>query len=303
MCFNSSGGGGPQQQWYIRSDGQPVYAERGIPQAYVDQGVLTTADYQQRSQQEMNDRQLAAQREIATKQQEFNQSQFDYQKALDTRQKADTEAQAQRQTAYDTGRSNLLREGSGQIEQAFARFSPDYFNKYTGDYMAKAKDEIDYQKVAANRDIMFDTARRGVLGSQDLVNKYGLLAEKEGRALAEQSNAAQDSANQLRGQITGAKSSLLGQVQASQNIGSPIAGPDMGSVGTALQTQRQAISGIQNQAGDVVASVNPVPTVSSLGSIFGGLVNAGAAGFSGYQANRALGAFDRALAGQSPFAR
>jgi hypothetical protein len=96
---------------------------------------------------------------------------------------------------------------------------------------------------------------------------------------------------------------LLGQVQASQSIGSPIAGPDLGSVNSALQTQRQAISGIQNQAGDVVASVNPVPTVSSLGSIFGGLVNAGAAGFSGYQANRALSAYKSGLDGNTPFSR
>ena len=290
-------------QIYQTSNGQLTVAEAGIPLEYVNRGATTTAGYQQMAQQDMNDRQLAAQREIATKQQEFNQAQFDYQKQLDDRQRAEADAQAQRQTAYDTGRSDLLREGSSQIENAFARFSPDYFNKYAGDYVAKAKDEIDYQKTQANRDILFDTARRGVLGSQDLVNKYGLLAEKEGRTLAEVSNQAQDAANQLRGQITGAKSGLLGQVQAAQNIGSPIAGPDMGSVGTQLQTQRQAISGIQNQAGDVVASVNPVPTVSTLGSIFGGLVNAGASAFSGYQANRALSAYDRALAGQSPFAR
>lgn len=304
MCFKGGGGGGgPQYQLYQTSDGRVTFGEVGVPQQYIDKGITTTAGYQLEAQKEMNDRQLAAQKDIATQQQQLNQTQFDYQKQLDDRQKAEADAQAGRQTAYDTGRSDLLKQGSGQIEQAFARFSPDYFNKYASDYMAKARDEVDYQKAQANRDIQFDTARRGVLGSQDYVNKYGLLAEKEGRALAEVSNQAKDSADQLRGQITGAKSNLLGQVQASQNIGSPIAGPDMGSVGTALQTQRQAISGVQNQAGDVVASVNPVPTVNSLGSIFGGLVGAGAAGLSGYQANRAMSAYNAGLAGTTPFGK
>jgi len=290
-------------QIYRTSDGNVTFGEAGIPQQYVDKGATTTAGYQLMAKQEMNDRQLAAQKDIATQQQQFNQTQFDYQKQLDDRQKAEADAQAGRQTAYDTGRSDLLREGSGQIESAFARFSPDYFKQYAGDYMAKARDEVNYQKAQASRDINYDTARRGVLQSQDYVNKYGLLAEKEGRALAEVSNQAEDSANQLRGQVTGAKSNLLGQVQASQSIGSPIAGPDMGAVGTALQTQRQAISGIQNQAGDVVASVNPVPTVNTLGSIFGGLINAGAAGLSGYQANRALSAYNAGLSGTTPFNR
>lgn len=303
MCLKGGGGGGgPQMQLYRTSSGEITTGEAGIPQEYVDKGATTTAGYQLMAQQDLSDRQLAAQREIATQQQQFNQTQFDYQKELDTRQKAESDAQAQRQTTYDAGRSTALNEGSSAIENAFARFSPDYFRQYTSDYMAKAKDEIDYQKAQANRDIQFDTARRGVLHSQDYANKYGLLAEKEGRAIADQTNAAEDAANTLRGSITGAKAGLLGQVQASQSIGSPIAGPDLGSVNTALQTQRQAISGIQNQAGDVVASVNPVPTVSSLGSIFGGLVNTAASGFSGYQANRALSAYETGLRGGSPFA-
>lgn len=302
MCFSSRpGAAGPQySRQYDPETGSIVVAEQGVPLAYAKRGITTVADYQQAAQQELSDKQLAAQKAIADQQQAFNQQQFDYQKQLDERQKADAQAQAERQTAYDTGRAQLLQQGAQSVNDAFARFTPDYFTQYSQDYLNKAKDQIEYQKGLAQKDIMFDAARTGKIGSQALANKLGLLTEQEGRTLAEQTDAAQTAANTLRSNVANAKNSLLGQVQSSESIGSPIAASDMGGVGQQLQTQRQAVSGVQNQAGDVVASLNAVPTVSSLGSIFGNLLSAGGSYLAGSNARYNYGNYAR-NAGLTPF--
>lgn len=265
-------------------------AEVGVPLEYARRGIDTVAGYQNEVQRELSDRQLAAQQDIASKQDAFNREQFQYQKDLDTRQQTQAQEQSARQTAYDTGRSQLLSEGQNQIEQAFSRFSPEYFDTYAKDYVAKGKDEVDYQRQLADKEVMFDMARRGLTGSQALANKFGLLTETQGRTMANIANEAENAANTQRSNVLATKGNLLGQVQNAEAIGSPIAGGDMGAVGTQLQTQRNAISGISNQAGDVASKINPVPQVSSLGSIFSGVLNPIGSYLSGVQANRILGA-------------
>ena len=289
MCFGGGGGGGssgPQMQYSFDPEtGQNYMSEVGVPFEAAKKGVRTVSEYQTMVQQDLSDKQLKAQKEIADQQNQFNQQQFDYQKQLDERQRQEATDQASRQTAYDTGRSQLLGEGQSQIEGAFSRFSPDYFKGYTQDYMAKVKDQVDLQKREASKDITFDMARRGLTHSQALANKFGLLTETEGRTLADQADTAENQANALRSNVSNTKQSLLDQVRASQSIGSPIAGGDLGQVGQQLQTQRQAISGVTNQAGDTAASLNAVPTVNSLGSIFSGLLSSGGSYLGGLQQN------------------
>lgn len=289
MCFGGGGGrSGPQyQQHWDPETGGIIVAEQGVPLSYAKRGITSVSEYQQAAQEELSAKQLAAQKEIANQQQQFNQQQFDYQKALDTRQQEDAQRQAERQTAYDTGRAQLLQEGAQNVENAFARFTPEYFNQYQQDYLNKAKDQITYQKNLAQKDLAFDAARRGLVGSQAYANKLGLLTEQEGRTLAEQADTAAQAANALRTNVANSKTNLLSQVQNSQSIGSPIAGSDMGAVGQQLQTQRNAISGVNNQSGDVVASLSAVPTVSTLGSIFGNLLSAGGSYLSGSNARAA----------------
>jgi len=283
--------------------GSIVVAERGVPLSYAKRGITSTAEYQQAAQEELSNKQLAAQKEIAQQQQQFNTQQFDYQKQLDTRQQDEARAQAERQTAYDTGRAQLLQEGASSVENAFSRFTPEYFNQYQQDYLGKAKDQVTYQKNLAQKDLAFDAARRGIIGSQAYANKLGLLTEQEGRTLAEQADAAAQASNALRSNVASAKTNLLGQVQSSQSLGSPIAGSDMGSVGSQLQTQRNAISGVQNQSGDVISSLSAVPTVSTLGSIFGNLLSAGGSYLSGSNARAAAGNYaqNAGFGGRSPF--
>lgn len=303
MCLGGSSGGGssgPQMVDLVDTEGQHYRVEAGVPIEYARRGITTTTQYQQTAQEDLSNRQMAAQKEISDQQLAFNQSQFDYQKALDDRQRTEATDQATRQTAYDTGRAQLLDEGAGKINEAFARFTPEFFGNYANDYMAKVGDQVGYQKQLAVKDTAFDAARRGIFGGQGQINKLGLIQEQEGRTLAEQSENALNAANALKGTVASTKQNLLGQVQTAESLGSPIAGGDLGSVNSAINTQRQAISGITNQAGDVTASLNPVPTVSTLGSIFGNLLSAGGSYLSGRNAGAASAYYGQQASGMNP---
>lgn len=302
MCFSSGGGGGPKYAPLWNPETQSViYAEQGVPLDYAKRGITSVTQYQVAAQQDLSDKQMAAQKAIADQQQAFNQQQFDYQKQLADKQQAETVAQANRQNEYDTGRNQLLAEGADKINASFAQFNDDYFNNLAKSYTAKAQDQVDYQKGLAQKQVQFNLARQGLIDSQAGANQAGLLEEQAGRTMAEQAAAAQDVANQRRQQVAGAKSNLLSQVQQSESIGSPIAASDEPGVQTALQTQRSAISGVTNQAGDVTASLQGVPTVSTLSNIFANLIQGGAGYLGGkVAAQGGLGGFNAGLAGTSP---
>jgi hypothetical protein len=257
-------------------------------------------------QQDLSDKQIAAQKDIADKQQQFNQEQFDYQKQIAAQQQQQVDDAAARQTTYDTGRAQLLGEGTQKINDAFSSFGDDYFNKYASDYMAKVQDQVGLQKREAQKQLAFGLARQGISDSQASANQQGLLAETEGRTLADESANAQNQANVLRSNVAGAKQNLLGQVTNAESIGSPIAASDEPGVQSQLQTQRQAVSGIANTAGDVTASLQGVPTVGTLSNIFASVLGSAGSYLGGVNANNALAAYNRnykggAVAGTTPF--
>ena len=304
MCFRSGGGGGssgaPTQQWMQNSKtGEWALVDLGIPQDYFDRGAKSVSQYQIMAQQDLSDKQIAAQKDIADKQSQFNQQQFDYQKQQADKQQQDVTNAAARQTEYDAGRANLLDQGTKQIDTAFAQFSPDYFNKYASDYMSKVGDQVNQQKVEAQKQIGFGLSRQGLSDSQASANQQGLLAETEGRTLADETANAQNQANQLRSNVANAKQNLLGQVTNSESIGSPIAATDEPGIQSQLQTQRQAISGITNSAGDVTASLQGVPTVSPLSNIFANVIGSAGSYLGGIQANQIYGQGQRGLAGMN----
>jgi len=277
-----------------------AFAEEGVPPEYVAKGATTVTQYQQLASQDLSDRQIAAQREIADQQQALNEKQFGAQQEQYAQQQRQVEEQAERQSQYDTGRAGALAEGNRSIENAFAQFSPEYFQGYARDYMAKAGDQIDYQKDQATKDLGFQLARQGISSSQAGVNQTGLIDETAGRAAAEQTALAQQQAAALQGNTAAAKQNLLNQVAASQSIGSPIAGSSVQDINNSLQTQRNAISGITSSAGDVTSSLKAVPTVNSLGSIFSGVLGGAGSLLGGVQSGQIQGHFGRGLAGTSP---
>lgn len=276
MCFGGGGGANIVQQYQMQQ---------------------LLQQQQQQAEQALSDKQIKAQQDIAAQQEADNQQQLQYQKDLAAQQQAQADAQAQRQTAYDTGRSQLLDQGTQQINDAFSRFTPDYFQNYKDQYMKQVQDQLDYQKTQATKEMMFGLARQGITRSQALANQQGLLSETEGRALADQTTQAQTAADTLRSNVAAAKQNLLGQVTSAESIGSPIAASDMGGVNAALNTTRNAISGVTNTAGDVTSSMQGVPNVGTLANIFTGVLGNAGSYLGGVQANTMGSIYNRAYAG------
>jgi hypothetical protein len=307
MCF---GGGavkpaGPQYQlvsFLNPGTGQQdqQYAEVGVPAEYVARGINTVAGYQQAAAQDTSDKQIQAQQQIATQQQAFNQQQADTQQQEFQQQQDQANAQAQRQSEYDTGRAQALGDASNQVNTAFAKFSPDYFQQYAKDYVSKAQDQIDYQKAQAEKNLAFGVARQGISDSQATVNQQGILDETAGRATADQTANAQQAAAQLQQNTAQARANILGQVANAQSIGSPIAGSTTEDVNAALNTQRSAISGIANTAGDTAASLQAVPVVNTLGNLFASAITSGGNALGGFNAGNVSQQVKAGLAGTSP---
>src|SRR5262249_48661199 len=136
--------------------------------------------------------------------------------------------------------------------------------------------------------------------SQSGINQQGLIAETRGRTLAEQTQNAQNAASQLQANTASAKNNLLNQVAAAQNVGSPIAGSTIDDVNSALQTQRNADSGISSPAGDVASSFAAVPQVNTLSNIFAGILGSAGSLLGGVQANNVGRQVAAGLAGTSP---
>ena len=307
MCFGGGGGSvntGPQMQVYSWTDsdgnGQAAYAEAGIPQDYVEKGARTVTQYQEMAQQDLSDQQIAAQKEIAAQQADANAIAYGHQADLQVQQQAQTQQQANYQTQYDTERAKQLQDAQDQISGAFSRFSPDYFNQYVKDYMAKATDPITYQQNEAQKQLQFALARQGISSSQAGVNQEGLIQETAGRATDQAASDAQDAVNTLKSNVANARQNLIQQVGAAQSIGSPIAGSTIDDVNQALQTQRSQISGVSNTAGDVAASLQAVPQVNTLSNIFANVLGAGGSLLGGAQSGNIMSKFNAGLAGTDP---
>jgi len=297
MCLSSPKPAAPVKQTYYTSSGQRVQGDPGLPQSAIDAGIYSTTGYQAQTQQDIANQQITAQKAIADQQNTFNQQQLAAMQAMQTQQQQQITDQANRQTAYDTGRASQLSDATNRINAAFATFSPDYFKQYANDYMGQVSDQLDYQRQQANRTMLYGLARQGLSRSQELANATGLLDETQGRALADQSAQAQGQAAALQTQVAQARQSLLGQVQQAQSVGGPIAASTLGDVNNNLNTQAQQISGITNNANDVVATLKGVPQVSTLGSIFGGVLGGLGSYMGGVNSQNAMNAYRNAARG------
>lgn len=305
MCFGGAPQTGPKMGPVSYTDpatGVPgnYWVEQGVPGEYAARGVSTVSQYQTEAAKDLSDRQIQAQKDIAAQQQTFNEAQFKAQQDQYAQQQKQVGEQAARQSEYDTGRAQVLGEGTDAINQAFARFSPQYFDQYSRDYLAKSQDQIDYQRRDAEKNLGFQLARQGLSSSQAGVNQQGLIEETAGRATAEQTEAAQQAAAGLKTDVANSRGNLATQLAAAQSIGSPIAGSSIQDVNNALQTQRNAISPVATSAGDVASSLTAAPTVNTLGSIFSGILGAGGNFLGGAQAGQITGQLKAGLAGTSP---
>jgi len=288
------------KQAYQRSDGYLVIADPGLPQDAIDRGITTTGDYQQYSQNQIADRQIAAAKEIAAQGNAFNERQLAETKAIrdDIQRKSDE--QAERRNVYMRGQTSALGDASTRINEAFGGFTDDYFSQYVRDWMAQAGNELGYNRGLANKGMLFGLARQGLSDSQELANQTGILDEAQGKAIVDETGKAQSGAATLRANIGAAKKGLLGQVAEAQAIAPPIETGTIGDVNNALDLQNRTISGIATGANDVAASLKAVPTVSPMGNVFTGLLGGAGGYMSGVNNQNSLAYYYGGVNGTNP---
>ena len=112
-------------------------------------------------------------------------------------------------------RQNAITSGMGSIDATFSKFDDAYFNDYFNKEMDMATPNIAKQFTDANEQTLFGLARDGNLGSSASAKMYGNVADRKDEALLNASNTASADENALRGQVAGARSSLVNQLNAT----------------------------------------------------------------------------------------
>ena len=91
-----------------------------------------------------------------------------------------------------------IRSGKSNIDAAFARYDPAYYDRYRQDYLNAQNPSIDYQYERANDKLTAALARRGVERSTIAGNAFGDTVASYADARAKAANDAFGAANALR---------------------------------------------------------------------------------------------------------
>lgn len=170
-------------------------------------------------------------------------------------------------------RQNRIRAGQQQVDQTFAGFDDNYFNKYRTDYLNAYKPQVDQQYADTRKNVALALSRSGNLSSSYGASK---LAELDAKLL-ERKNQLDDQAtqavNERRAAVESNRSDLYNMTAASA---------DPASASSAAALRR--------------ASLDTPVAVSPLGDLFSNFTNlattAAAAEQAGYYGT-GLGLFGR----------
>lgn len=264
------------------------------------------------AQMAQTDNQIRAQQEAAQAALDEQKREFDIQQTQATQTLADTREQqrkAQELSDYQANVASQWAEGraartgwaSDAVNNAFASFTPEYYQNYTKAYVDHYAPEVDRQYNTARNNTAFGLARTGNLDSQTAADQNMNLGIDRGIALTDINNQAVNAGNTLKTNVTNAKSSLMGQATSDSMIGSPIAPTTFDVLRSNFSGLDSKISQFANNAGDVVNTIQATPSYSSLGSLFGNLATTGSSAATGANAYSNYQTFKDAVAGsQNP---
>ncbi|MDE2101771.1 MAG: hypothetical protein KGL39_31280 [Patescibacteria group bacterium] len=141
--------------------------------------------------------------------------------------------------ALEKKRQAGITAGMREINQDFAGFTPDFYDKVAQNYTAATTPAMmqDYQ--ATKNNLTYALARNGILNSGAAVQRnkslQGQLAQNETQI----SNNAQNQSNTLQANVNTQKGQLVGQLESSADPAS------IGEQATAATSQLRADSPIQ----------------------------------------------------------
>lgn len=273
MCFSSGGGGGSS---------------------------IVIAQAQMAQQQQLADQQLAEQqREFDVQQAQSNQTLANT-KALQDKQQQQIDEQAALTNQWETGRAAETAKATGSINDAFAQFTPEYYQKYTKDYADHYIPLVNKQADLASNATAFGLARSGNLQSQTAANQISQNSEARGQALSDVNNAAIAATTGQRTNVINAKQALMSQATSDATLGSPITPGSADAITANFNNTASALQRITNQAGDTITTLSATPQFTSLGNLFGAAASGANAALSGNNAYQFGQSFNSQLNAANP---
>lgn len=164
--------------------------------------------------------------------------------------KASREAQIAQ--SNETQRENNIKAGAANVDAVFnGSFTPAFYDATKQNYLAYAQPQLDQQYQDAQKQLTFSLDRSGMLNSSARSQEQGKLQQQYDTNSQGIAQAADQSANLLRNNVEGARSSLIAGLGASGDVS-----------GTVAQALQQA---------NVLSAT---PQYSALGQLFGDTTSA-----------------------------
>jgi len=221
------------------------------------------ADIADREAWEQEQRDVQAQDELR-RQEEAGARQREEQEARRIAEQRATEV-----AGFQTGRSERENALRAAIDQAFAGYNDEFFNKYTTDYVGSYKPQVEQQAQEARRKATLALAERGNLqstaGARTLADIEGQRAAEEARIARE----AQSSAANYRTSILDQRRALLDRALSASVLGDPSVVPE--ELVGALRDTDARIADFTPTISTAAKSI-AAPAGGSLGDLFGNLV-------------------------------
>lgn len=233
-----------------------------------------------------------------------NAASLAYEQQKDAANQAQVEQQQALTNEWEQGRSQEQQTATNDINNAFASFTPAYYNKYTQDYVSHYQPEVERQYAQAQNQTTYGLARQGNLNSQTAADQFQNLSVEKGTAEDDINNQAISATNALRQNTLNAKQNLMSQATSDATLGSPVTPGSADQIQADFNQTSSALSRLSNSAGDTVTTLQASPQYASLGSLFGTAASSAGTAVSGnnyYNFSQAFGLGAGGAGAASPF--
>ena len=160
---------------------------------------------------------------------------------------ADQQAQQAAEARADADKKAAsLKEGQGNIDNAFSQFDDNYFNGLSQKYLDYANPQLNYQYEQAKKDLTYSLARNGNTDSSVSGDLFGQLAKQYANNQTAISSTSSGFASKARGDVQSAKQAVQDQLNSSF---------DANAANTSALASAKAIAGTS-------------PTFGPLGTLF-----------------------------------
>jgi hypothetical protein len=123
------------------------------------------------------------------------------------------------QRRQEAERKAAIARGTQMIDDQFAGFDDQFFNRRAGDYEDFAAPQIGQQYTKTGNSLTYALARAGLRNSSVAGQKRAALDLENAQQLRNVSDTGMAQANDLRQQVEGQRSNLMAQLNASADPG------------------------------------------------------------------------------------